>query len=233
MSYHYPHFTARLWRYSTPKWNQCFWKKYNVAWPFQGEPGSNHAMPTAALGSSTSNTTVFGTVQNTFRKYVASIAVTYPLLWELMLLRIETCGMWRSIDVWMVPDVLKESSWCLHLQGQAVQELLHLQRWRDCILLKHWQLHNKQHRVTSQKTWIVFPLLICYTHFAMISWVLSHNLLLHLLQKAAFAKFPDLREFSLANVASVDTREALLKHFGPLRYGCRTVGCLQWCHIGL
>jgi len=52
------------------------------------------------------------------------------------------------------------------------------------------------------------------------SWVLSHNLLLHLLQKAAFAKFPDLREFSLANVASVDTREALLKHFGPLRYGC-------------
>ncbi|XP_023721856.1 RNA helicase aquarius [Cryptotermes secundus] len=36
------------------------------------------------------------------------------------------------------------------------------------------------------------------------------------LQKAAFAKFPDLRDFSLANVASVDTREALLKHFGPL-----------------
>ncbi|XP_066993686.1 RNA helicase aquarius isoform X2 [Anabrus simplex] len=36
------------------------------------------------------------------------------------------------------------------------------------------------------------------------------------LQKAAFAKFPDLRSFSLANVASVDTREALLKHFGPL-----------------
>lgn len=36
------------------------------------------------------------------------------------------------------------------------------------------------------------------------------------LQKAAFAKFPDLREFSLANVASVDTKEALLKHFGPL-----------------
>ncbi|XP_046401770.1 RNA helicase aquarius isoform X1 [Ischnura elegans] len=36
------------------------------------------------------------------------------------------------------------------------------------------------------------------------------------LQKAAFAKFPDLRSFSLANVASVDTRETLLKHFGPL-----------------
>ncbi|KAI5748269.1 hypothetical protein M8J77_023683 [Diaphorina citri] len=36
------------------------------------------------------------------------------------------------------------------------------------------------------------------------------------LQKAAFAKFPDLRSFSLANVASVDTRETLTKHFEPL-----------------
>ncbi|KAL1512806.1 hypothetical protein ABEB36_002332 [Hypothenemus hampei] len=36
------------------------------------------------------------------------------------------------------------------------------------------------------------------------------------LQKAAFAKFPELRAFSLANVASVDTRKALEKHFGPL-----------------
>ena len=36
------------------------------------------------------------------------------------------------------------------------------------------------------------------------------------LQKAVFAKFPDLRGFALANVASVDTREALRKHFGCL-----------------
>ncbi|XP_060536471.1 RNA helicase aquarius isoform X2 [Cylas formicarius] len=36
------------------------------------------------------------------------------------------------------------------------------------------------------------------------------------LQKAAFTKFPDLRSFALANVASVDTRKALTKHFGPL-----------------
>ncbi|XP_066245723.1 RNA helicase aquarius [Euwallacea similis] len=36
------------------------------------------------------------------------------------------------------------------------------------------------------------------------------------LQKAAFSKFPELRPFSLANVASVDTRKALEKHFGPL-----------------
>lgn len=37
------------------------------------------------------------------------------------------------------------------------------------------------------------------------------------LQKAAFAKFPDLRGFALKNVASVDTRETLHKHFKPLR----------------
>lgn len=36
------------------------------------------------------------------------------------------------------------------------------------------------------------------------------------LQRAAFAKFPDLRMFSLANVASVDTRESLKEHFGAL-----------------
>ncbi|CAG9762602.1 unnamed protein product [Ceutorhynchus assimilis] len=36
------------------------------------------------------------------------------------------------------------------------------------------------------------------------------------LQKAAFAKFPELRAFSLANVASVNTRKSLEKHFGPL-----------------
>ncbi|KAG7202604.1 hypothetical protein KM043_009794 [Ampulex compressa] len=36
------------------------------------------------------------------------------------------------------------------------------------------------------------------------------------LQKAVFAKFPDLRTFALANVASVDTRDALYKHFGSL-----------------
>ncbi|XP_055625875.1 RNA helicase aquarius [Toxorhynchites rutilus septentrionalis] len=36
------------------------------------------------------------------------------------------------------------------------------------------------------------------------------------LQKAAFAKFPDLRMFALSNVANVDTRESLEKHFGAL-----------------
>uniref|UniRef100_A0A182NDY0 RNA helicase aquarius n=1 Tax=Anopheles dirus TaxID=7168 RepID=A0A182NDY0_9DIPT len=36
------------------------------------------------------------------------------------------------------------------------------------------------------------------------------------LQKAAFAKFPNLRLFALSNVANVDTRESLEKHFGAL-----------------
>ncbi|XP_078034935.1 RNA helicase aquarius [Augochlora pura] len=36
------------------------------------------------------------------------------------------------------------------------------------------------------------------------------------LQKAVFAKFQDLRNFALTNVASVDTRDALYKHFGFL-----------------
>ena len=34
------------------------------------------------------------------------------------------------------------------------------------------------------------------------------------LQRAAFKLFPDLRSFALSNVAGVDTREALVKHFG-------------------
>mgnify|MGYP002715732022 CR=1 FL=1 len=36
------------------------------------------------------------------------------------------------------------------------------------------------------------------------------------LQKAAFSRFPDLRKFSLSNVASVDTKEALFNHFKSL-----------------
>jgi intron-binding protein aquarius len=38
------------------------------------------------------------------------------------------------------------------------------------------------------------------------------------LQKAAFVNFPDLRKFALANVANIDTRKALQKHFGSLRF---------------
>ncbi|XP_026939609.1 RNA helicase aquarius isoform X3 [Lagenorhynchus albirostris] len=36
------------------------------------------------------------------------------------------------------------------------------------------------------------------------------------LQRAAFAHFPELYDFALSNVAEVDTRESLIKFFGPL-----------------
>ncbi|KPP67951.1 Intron-binding protein aquarius-like [Scleropages formosus] len=36
------------------------------------------------------------------------------------------------------------------------------------------------------------------------------------LQRAAFAHFPELQDFALSNVAAVDTRESLIKHFGLL-----------------
>lgn len=36
------------------------------------------------------------------------------------------------------------------------------------------------------------------------------------LQMAVFAKYPALRLFALSNVASIDTRESLEKHFNPL-----------------
>lgn len=36
------------------------------------------------------------------------------------------------------------------------------------------------------------------------------------LQRAAFAKFPDLRKFALAAVARIDSRNALIQHFKPL-----------------
>jgi hypothetical protein len=39
------------------------------------------------------------------------------------------------------------------------------------------------------------------------------------LQKAAFVKYAELRRFALTNVASINTREALTKHFESLRYG--------------
>lgn len=38
-----------------------------------------------------------------------------------------------------------------------------------------------------------------------------------LLQRAAFAHFPELYDFALSNVAAVDTRDSLVKLFGPLR----------------
>lgn len=44
----------------------------------------------------------------------------------------------------------------------------------------------------------------------------NHYLKIVSLQRAAFAKFPALKLFALANVAAVDTREQLVKHFSTL-----------------
>jgi len=35
----------------TPRTVNVFWKGYNAAWPFRGEPSSDHAVPTAAMCS--------------------------------------------------------------------------------------------------------------------------------------------------------------------------------------
>jgi len=37
----------KLWMYSQQR--KCSWNRYNVAWPFRGDPSSDHAMPTAAV----------------------------------------------------------------------------------------------------------------------------------------------------------------------------------------
>ena len=37
------------------------------------------------------------------------------------------------------------------------------------------------------------------------------------LQKAMFARFPEMRKFALATVASIDDRQSLSKHFGGLK----------------
>ena len=45
---------------------------------------------------------------------------------------------------------------------------------------------------------------------------LQYNVSVYFQQKAAFKHFAELRKFSLANVASIDTHDALLKHFKPI-----------------
>jgi hypothetical protein len=40
---------VKLWIYS--RYSKCFWKRYNAAWLFWGEPSSDHAVPTAAMYS--------------------------------------------------------------------------------------------------------------------------------------------------------------------------------------
>ena len=45
------------------------------------------------------------------------------------------------------------------------------------------------------------------------------------MQKAVFKHFPELQKFALTNVASIDTRDSLMKHFKPLTLDTRIL-CL-------
>ena len=44
------------------------------------------------------------------------------------------------------------------------------------------------------------------------------SVLLVFSKKAAFKHFQELHSFALSNVASIDTRDSLIKHFGRLRF---------------
>ncbi|XP_024936105.1 RNA helicase aquarius isoform X2 [Cephus cinctus] len=96
----------------------------------------------------------------------------------------------------------------------------------DCHLVVRCQLSNLLHRPEGGLFGQLLEMLKFYARFEISEEtgdpLTDHDMTqLHYtkitsLQKAVFAKFPDLRGFALANVASVDTREALFKHFGSL-----------------
>lgn len=96
----------------------------------------------------------------------------------------------------------------------------------DCHLVVRCQLSNLLHRPEGELFGQLLEMLKFYARFEINEEsgdpLTDHDMTqLHYtkitsLQKAVFAKFPDLRSFALANVASVDTREALYKHFGLL-----------------
>ncbi|XP_076762363.1 RNA helicase aquarius [Xylocopa sonorina] len=99
----------------------------------------------------------------------------------------------------------------------------------DCHLVVRCQLSNLLHRPEGGLFGQLLEMLKFYARFEINEEsgdpLTDHDMTqLHYtkitsLQKAVFAKFPDLRGFALANVASVDTREALYKHFGLLSQG--------------
>lgn len=96
----------------------------------------------------------------------------------------------------------------------------------DCHLLVRCQLSNLVERPEGQLFSQLLDMLKFYARFEISDetgdprtdrdMILLHYSRITSLQKAAFAKFPDLKLFALANVASVDTRESLQKHFGNL-----------------
>nr|XP_034177201.1 RNA helicase aquarius [Osmia lignaria]XP_034177203.1 RNA helicase aquarius [Osmia lignaria] len=99
----------------------------------------------------------------------------------------------------------------------------------DCHLVVRCQLSNLLHRPEGGLFGQLLEMLKFYARFEINEEsgdpLTDHDMTqLHYtkitsLQKAVFAKFPDLRSFALANVASVDTREALYKHFVLLTQG--------------
>ncbi|XP_043684922.1 RNA helicase aquarius isoform X2 [Vespula pensylvanica] len=96
----------------------------------------------------------------------------------------------------------------------------------DCHLVVRCQLSNLLHRPEGGLFGQLLEMLKFYARFEISEEtgdpLTDHDMTqLHYakitsLQKAVFAKFRDLRNFALANVASVDTRDALNKHFGSL-----------------
>ncbi|XP_037949503.1 RNA helicase aquarius [Teleopsis dalmanni] len=96
----------------------------------------------------------------------------------------------------------------------------------DCHLLVRAQISNLVQRSEGRLFSQLLEKLKFYTRFE-INDVTGDSLTDHdmtqlhykkitSLQRAAFAKFPDLKLFSLSNVAHVDTRETLERHFGAL-----------------
>lgn len=96
----------------------------------------------------------------------------------------------------------------------------------DCHLVVRCQLSNLANRADGNLFMQLLEMLKFYARFEINDEtgdpLTDHDMTqLHYskitsLQKAAFSKFPDLRMFALANVASVDTRDSLLEHFGSL-----------------
>ncbi|XP_022116250.2 RNA helicase aquarius [Pieris rapae] len=96
----------------------------------------------------------------------------------------------------------------------------------DCHLVVRCQLAKLAERPEGQLFSQLLQMLKFYARFEISDetgdpmtdkdMALQHYSRITSLQKAAFSKFPDLRLFALANVASVDTRESLQKHFGNL-----------------
>ncbi|XP_034238562.1 RNA helicase aquarius isoform X1 [Thrips palmi] len=97
----------------------------------------------------------------------------------------------------------------------------------DCHLVVRCQLSNLANRADGNLFMQLLEMLKFYARFEINDetgdpltdhdMTQVHYSKITSLQKAAFAKFPDLRMFALTNVASVDTRESLLEHFGSLK----------------